>query len=92
MPERRHLAEELRQDVLSSDQELDRLDTRDSRGLDEIFAFDGKQSGLEAVPPCREKLSDEPELLVLTGLDQAACEPGSASSAAFARSATAANA
>jgi hypothetical protein len=85
--ERRDLAEELRQDVLARDEELDRLDPGGRRGLDQIFALDGEEARLGAVLARREKLPDEPELLVLARLDQAAW-----ASAALARSATAANA
>ena len=38
--------------------------------LDEVLALDGEEAGLLAVLPRREKLPDEPELLVLTRLDQ----------------------
>jgi len=94
MSQRRHLPEQLRKDVLARDQELDRLHARTDRSLDEILTLGGEQPCLEPMLSGSEKLPDEPELLVLTRLDQAACEPGSASasSAAFARSATAANA
>ena len=61
-----------------------------ARRLDEILALDREEPGLLPVLARREKLPDEPELLVLARLDQAAA--ASASSAAFARSATAANA
>ena len=94
VPECRHLCEELREHILPGDQQLDRGNTRSLRSLDEVLAFGGEKPGLDPVLAGREKLPDEPELLVLAGLDQAASEsePESASSAAFARSATAANA
>ncbi|CAN5712724.1 hypothetical protein BH20ACT14_BH20ACT14_06850 [soil metagenome] len=93
MSERRHLAEKLRYDVLVSHQQLDRLDRSIVRRLDQIFALDREEPALLAVLPRSEKLPDEPELLVLTRLDQAAdASEAFASSEAFARSATTANA
>jgi len=89
--ERRHLAKQLGQDVLPSDEQLDRLDARRSGCLDEILALDGEEPRLVAVLAPREKLPDEPELLVLAGRDQAAFETSS-SRAAFAASTTTANA
>ena len=91
MPQRRNLAEELGKDVLARDEELDGLDGGVAGGLDEIFALDREEAALLAMLARREKLPDEPELLVLTRLDQAAAVD-SDSSAAFARSATTANA
>ena len=88
----RDLPEKLGQDVLTGNQQLDRLDAGGQRSLDQILAFGGEQPGLGPVLLGSEKLPDEPELLVLTRLDQAACDSDSASSAAFARSATAAKA
>jgi hypothetical protein len=88
--ERGDPAEELRQDVLARDQELDRLDARSARSFDEVLALDREQPGLGPVLARREKLPDEPELLVLARLDQAAASADA--SAALARSATAANA
>ncbi len=90
MTESRHLAEELRQDVLARDEQLDGIDARFACRLHEILALDREEPGLLPVPARSEKLPDEPELLVPARLDQAAS--ASASSAAFARSATAANA
>ena len=91
MPERRDLAEELRDDVLAGDEELDRLDPRRPGRLDEILALDREETRLVTVLARRKKLPDEPELLVLPRFDQAAASV-SVSSAALARSATAANA
>jgi hypothetical protein len=90
--ERRDLGEEPWLDVLPCDEELDGLDPGNSRGVDEIVGLDGEEPGVSSVLSRGEELPDEPELLVVPRRDQAACEPGSASSAAFARSATAANA
>jgi hypothetical protein len=90
--ERRDLPEQLREDVLTGDEQLDRVDTRVRRSLDKVFALGREEAGLDAVLAGSEELPDEPELLVLTRFDQAVLEPGSASSAALARSATAANA
>ena len=70
MAECRHLAKELRQDVLARDEQLDRLDSRGRGGLDEILALDREQARSLAVLTRREKLPDEPELLVLARLDQ----------------------
>ncbi len=91
MPERRHLGEELRHDVLAGDQELDRVDRCVARGLDQVLALDREEPALLAVLARSEELPDEPELLVLTRLDQAAAEEVD-SSAAFALSATTENA
>jgi len=70
MPQGRDLAEKLRYDVLPRNQKLDGLDARTRRRLDEILALGSEQTGLDAVLPRREKLPDEPELLVLTRLDE----------------------
>ena len=70
MPERRHLAEKLGEDVLAGHQQLDRLDSSVAGGLHEILALDGEEPALLPVLARREKLPDEPELLVLTRLDQ----------------------
>ena len=69
--ERRDLPEQLWNDVLAGDEQLDRIDSRARRSLDEILALGGEQTGLDAVLTSSEKLPDEPELLVLTRLDQA---------------------
>jgi len=45
--------------------ELDRRHTRGLRGPDQVLAFGGEQPRLHAVLAGREKLPDEPELLVL---------------------------
>jgi hypothetical protein len=66
MSERRYLGEELRQDVLAGDEQLDRLDADGRCSLDEILALDREESGRLALLARREKLPDEPELLVLT--------------------------
>jgi hypothetical protein len=71
MAERRHLGQQFGQDVLTRDEELDGLDTCPSSGLDEVLALDREESRLVAMLPRREKLPDEPELLVLTRLDEA---------------------
>ena len=77
VPERRHLAEQLRQDVLARDEQLDGLDAEAAcRRLDEILALDREEPTGLAVLPRREKLPDEPELLVGTRLDQAASRFG----------------
>jgi hypothetical protein len=63
--ERRHLSEQLRDDVLAREQQLDRLDAGRSGRRDEVLALDREEPRLLAVLPRREKLPDEPELLVL---------------------------
>src|SRR5262249_54520923 len=87
MTKRRHLAEEFRHHVVAGNEQLDRLDPGRLRRLDEVLALDREETRLGSVLAPREKLPDEPELLVLARLDQAA-----SASAALARSATAANA
>jgi hypothetical protein len=74
MPKRRDLAEQLRLDVLASDQELDRLDPCAERGVDEIFSLRREESELVA-PAAVVQLADELELLVLAGGDQAIRRP-----------------
>ena len=91
MPERRDLTEELRLDVLARDEHELGLDPLCERGINEILALRSEETRLVAVLPPGEKLPDEPELLVLAGRDQAAFETSS-SRAAFAASATTANA
>jgi hypothetical protein len=71
MAERRHLGQQLGQDVLTGDEELDGLDTCPCSSLDEVLALDREEACLVAMLPRREKLPDEPELLVLTRLDEA---------------------
>jgi hypothetical protein len=68
--ERGHLGEELGRYVLARDEELDGLDARSRRCLHEILALDGEETALLAMLARREKLPDEPELLVLTRFDQ----------------------
>jgi hypothetical protein len=92
MTERRDARQQRGRDSLAGNEELDRLDPRPRRRVDEILALDGEQPRLLAVLARAEELADELELLVVPRSDQAALEPESASSAAFARSAIAANA
>jgi hypothetical protein len=66
MTERRYLGEQLRQDVLARDEQLDRLDADGRRGLDQILVLDREEAGRLPLLARREKLPDEPELLVLT--------------------------
>ena len=72
VPEGRHLREELGHDVLAGHEQIDRLDARPCSRLDEILALDREEPRLLTMLPRREKLPDEPELLVLTRFDQAA--------------------
>ena len=92
MPERRRLGEQLRLDVLAGHEELDRFDSGPRRSRDQIFPLRREETGREPVLASSKELPDEPELLVVPGPDQAALEASPASSAALARSATAANA
>src|ERR687895_1188355 len=92
MPERRDLRQQLRLDVVAGDEELRGLDRGLLRRLHEILALDGEEPHLLAVLARGEELPDEPELLVLARLDQAASDGLPSSSAALARSATRANA
>jgi hypothetical protein len=85
--ERRHLAEQLGRDVLARDEQLDGLDARSRGRLDQVLALDREEPRLGTVLSRREKLPDEPELLVLAGLDKAA---SAGASAAIARSPAAA--
>ena len=66
MAEGRDVRQQLGLDVLPGDEELDRLDSRSGRSLDEILRLDGEEPCLAPVFPRREKLPDEPELLVLS--------------------------
>jgi hypothetical protein len=70
--ERRDLGEQLRLDGLPGDEQLDRLEPGGDRRVDEVLALDREEPQLGAVLARREKLPDEPELLVLTRFDQAA--------------------
>jgi hypothetical protein len=69
VPERRHLGHELRRDVLAGDEQLDRLDARVTRGVDEVLAFGDEQPELVAPAPVVE-LADELEPLVVARGDQ----------------------
>jgi hypothetical protein len=61
--QRRNLSEQLREDVLPGDEQLDRLDPRIQRRLDEILPL-GRELP-ELVPPAaRLQLADELERLV----------------------------
>jgi hypothetical protein len=66
MTERRRLAEELGHDIVAGDEQVDRLDAGSRSSVHEILALDREQAGLVPVLPRREKLPDEPELLVLS--------------------------
>ncbi len=92
MSERGDLAQELCLNTLARDEEVDRLDPGRQSRADDILTLGGEEPALVAVLPRREKLPDEPELLVLARTDQAAFEASPSSSAAFAVSATRANA
>jgi len=64
VPERRHLGEQRRLDVLAGDEQLDRLDSGVARGVDEILALGDEQPELVAPAPVPE-LADELEPLVV---------------------------
>ncbi len=84
MRKRRDLGQQLGRHGLTGDQELDRLEPRRERRVDEIFALGEEQPELVA-PVARMQLADELQLRVRSGLDQVA-------RANFACSAIAANA
>jgi hypothetical protein len=71
MTERRHLRQQLREDILAGREQLDGLDARVGRRHDEVLALNGEEACLLAMLTRREKLPDEPELLVLTRFDEA---------------------
>jgi hypothetical protein len=69
MPEHRDLGQQPRLDVLACDEQLDRLDSRQPRRIDEVLPLRSEQPQL--VTPARlVKLSNELELLVLPRGDQ----------------------
>ena len=69
MSERRHLAEQLRFDIVAADEQLDRLDARRRGRVDEILTLDEEEAELVA-PAALVQLADELELLVLARGDQ----------------------
>jgi hypothetical protein len=69
MPECRDLGQELRLDVLSGDEQFDRLDLGVERRLDEILTLRDEKSELVA-PAAVVQLADELELLVVERGDQ----------------------
>ena len=73
MPERRHLGEERRLDVLSRTQQLDRLEPTRERRVDEILTLRDEQPELVA-PAALAQLADQLELLVVARTDQLAAE------------------
>jgi hypothetical protein len=64
MRQRGHLGEEVRRDVLTSDQPVDGFEAGGETGLDEILSLDRKQPELVAPAPVVE-LADELEPLVV---------------------------
>jgi hypothetical protein len=67
--ERRHLREQCLLDVLSRDQQFDRLDACSLSSGDQILTLSDEEP--ELVPPAAVlQLADELELLVLAGGDQ----------------------
>jgi len=66
VPERRDLRDQLREDAFTRDEQLDGLDALRERRIDEILPFGREQPALLTMLAGREKLPDEPELLVLT--------------------------
>jgi hypothetical protein len=75
MTERRDLGQQVRRDVVTGDEQLDRVDPGADRRVDEVLALDGEQPRFLARLARREKLPDEPELLVLARFDQALRRP-----------------
>ena len=73
MTQRRDLGQQGRLHVLAGDEHLDRLDATAERSLDEIFSLGDEEPELVAPAPVVQ-LSDELELLVFAGGDQAASE------------------
>jgi hypothetical protein len=69
MPEARDFGHERRLDVLSGDEQLDRLDPGLERSLHEILAFRDEEPELVA-PAAIAQLADELELLVVERGDQ----------------------
>jgi len=69
MPERRDLGQERRLDVLSGDEQLDRLDPCVERRLYEILALSDEEPELVA-PAAILQLANELELLVVERGDQ----------------------
>ena len=63
MRQRRDLCEQLRQDRLPGDEQLDRLDPRIQRRLDEILPL-GRELPELGAPAARLQLADELERLV----------------------------
>jgi hypothetical protein len=63
MRQRRDLREQLRQNRLPGDEQLDRLDPRIQRRLDEILAL-GRELPELVPPPTRLQLANELERLV----------------------------
>jgi hypothetical protein len=62
VPHRRHLGQELRLDVLSGAEKLERLDPGIVRRLDEILALDDEQPLLFPLAPRLEQPVDQPQL------------------------------
>jgi hypothetical protein len=69
MGECRHLREQVRLDVVAGDEQLDGLDRRRRRRVDEVLALDEEEPELVA-PAALVQLADELELLVVAGADQ----------------------
>jgi hypothetical protein len=67
--ERRNLGEQGRLDVLARHQHVDRLEAARTRGVQEIFALDEKETELVA-PAALVQFANELELLVVARADQ----------------------
>ena len=67
--ERRELRDERRLDVLAGDEQLDGLDARGARGLDEVLALADEQPLLLALPPRLEQAPDQLQLRVVRRRD-----------------------
>jgi hypothetical protein len=72
VPERRHLGQQRRLDVLAGDQDIDRLEAAGVGGVDEVLTLDEEEPELVA-PASLVQLADELEPLVVAGGDQVSC-------------------
>ncbi|HWJ32931.1 MAG TPA: hypothetical protein VNR59_11370 [Gaiellaceae bacterium] len=72
MSQRRDLREQRRLDVLAGDQQVDGLEARGARRLNEILPLGDEQPELVA-PAALLQLADELELLVVARADQVSC-------------------
>jgi hypothetical protein len=69
MPERRHLRQQLRSDVVPGDEDVGGLEPRGEPGIDRVLSLDREQPELVTPVPVVE-LADELEPLVVARGDQ----------------------